>query len=402
MGKYVKTMLKRKWLVALMIMSVLGVFSGSMISPIEIKFLNQITHKPSLSSFAFTFGALAAMLGALWFSSMANYTERKKVILVGLILTTVLPLVYANVYTVMQIYGAKFVWVFAVAGVGTITGAFIQQEVSDFKSSVGLFFGCFYAIQAGTGAIGSVIGGVISDRFGMSYVFYAVFIVYIIQLLVIVVAYSEAGKSIASKHKGVNAFGDAIRLIWYNRELRARFILVTVFGINWSTKVILYPLIIFSVTMSDSMTGTVLGTQGFVAMLCLPFVGKVIDKVGYSKVLWFGYAVLGAATLALSLTSTLWLIWLAVGFVALGEACNGPAMSTLEVRNIPDGLRNSVVALHSSYATFIEIFATSGVGVLLIFINPQEVLFVMAVLIMIALVSVFLFLEINRKKDIKI
>jgi len=392
-------------LLVLSSLTLISIFTGSMIAPIESRFLTQITGSSSYASFAFTIATFASILGTLWLSRLANKVGRDKVIHTAFIISAFFPLLYSFTQNTFQAYGIKFAWAFAAAGTGTVLRAFIQEEVSVFKGKEGTFYGIIYSLQSGAGAVGSIFGGIISDKFGFFSVFRVVFIISLLQALILIILFrtnrSKGDDVKEAKQKG--SFREGVKYIWINKILRARFILVTVFGINWSTKVILYPLILFALSGLDSFTGAVFSVQGITALIVLPIIGKIVDKVGYSKVLKVGYFCLGLGVLTLALTPYVWLIWVAAATVAAGEACNGPGMSKLETINIPNYLRNSVVAVQDVYTTVVELFSTFLTGIMLAFLQPRVIMFIMGVLIFISLaMSTFIMRNTKVTNDISV
>lgn len=384
-----KSIFNNTKVIKLLLLSIIGVLSGSLAAPIEIHFIRRITGNDSLASYAFTIATIASVLGVLLLAKLANNIGRKKIIYWAYFFNILLPLYYSTIFSILQLYGVKFIWSFIMAGAGTLIGAFIQQEVASFEHMSGRFYGIMYAIQSGAGSLGVLIGGIISDRFGITSVYYAVAAASLIQFFIIVSIVKqghEPDNERAEEHEKAGSIIEGIKFIWHNSQLRARFIMVTSFGINWSTKAILYPIIILSITGANTNTGIVMGTQGIIAMITLPFIGKIIDKRGYAGVLIIGYIILGCSIITFSLSSYMWLIWLAAAFVAIGEASNGPAMSTLEVKNIPNNLRNSVVAVHNAYSTTVEVVSTFAIGLFLKFAQPQSIMFYSGVAVLASLV----------------
>lgn len=379
--------LHNKPLIGLVLLSILSILVGSMISPIEFRYLNEIIQNKTVSSFAFTVGTIASILGIIAISHIANHFGRNRTLVGVLFFSIFIPLLYANISTTLNAFGVKFAWAFSLAGAGVLSAAFIQNEIAKYEDLQGKFFGVLYSAQSGMGFIGAAIGGYISDKVGMTSVFYTIMMISILELFIILFfcnsTFGEKDNN-DSLEKRANIL-DGIKYIWSNRELRARFIMVSAFGASWSTKVILYPLVIFAICNSNTITGTIIGTQGLTAMIVLPIIGVMVDRWGYSRLLWIGYIILGTAILLFSLTDMLWLIWIAVGLVALGEAISGTSMSILEVRNIPDDHRNSVVAVHNAYATIVETLATLFVGILLGVTSPRVILGIISIMIFITL-----------------
>lgn len=382
-------LLKDKKIFKLLLLSVTGVLSGSLAAPIEIHFIRKIVGSDSLASYAFTIATIASVFGVLLIARLANSVGRKKVIYWAFFFNIVFPLYYSTVLGILQLYGVKFVWSFVMAGAGTLLGAFIQQEVAGFQEMSGRFYGIMYALQSGAGSLGVIIGGIVSDFFGITSVYYVVFGINIIQFLLImslVKKDEEVHKQNKEQEKKQGSIIEGVKFIWQNSELRARFILITSFGINWSSDAILYPIIILSITGANTSTGVIWAIQGIIGMIILPIIGKIVDDKGYAWVLITGYIILGLGIIAFSLSHYFWMLLIAAAFVSVGKSANGPAMSTLEVKNIPEHLRNSVVAVHNAYSTIVEVATTFAIGLFIKYASPQNIMFYLGIAVLLAIV----------------
>jgi MFS family permease len=393
-------MKNNKKLILLSIISVLGIFTGGLFAPFEMIFIKNIAGNDTFASFAFTIGIVASIIGTMWITYLANVYGRRKILLIAMFVAIFPPIAYVNINNLLQLYSVKFAWVVALAGAGTIMGAVLQREVVKINTKPGSFYGILYSVQSAAGSLGTIAGGYISDKLGYTVVFYTVAFLLIVQFLVfLTIFYSkETEKTEEQDSKQKKSIKEAIIFIWHNSQLRLRFILGAAFGVGWGTKAILYPLIFVALTGANTVTGAVMSSQGIAAMIILPIIGKIVDKFGYSRVLWFGYVTLGISQLMFGVGTQLWIVWLAAIMTAIGEACNGPAMSALEVKTIPEHLRNSIIAVQTIFGITVEIIATSGIGILLSYVTPQDVMRLISSIVFIALVLAMVNFKADKTK----
>lgn len=379
-------------LLALFIVTILGVLIGGLISPIEMIYLERITHNSTLSSFAFTIATISTMVGTIFFSQLANKYSRRSILILGMIVCFFMPLFYSAINNTFQAYGVKFSWAFASGGISIIIGAMFQKEVQLYKESAGRLFGILYSLQAIAGSIGTFIGGLLTEKYEYFSVFYLISFLILIQFLLIISLYQNKFENNADfKLNSDRNLIQGIKFIWANNEIKQRLILSFGNNISWSTKLIIYPLIILAVSKNNSVgeVGMILATQGLIAFMVLPIIGQLVDKFGYLKLLYFGHIVLAIGILAFSLSSQIWGIWISICIIAFGEASVGPAKSTLEVMNIPEKLRNSIIAAQNVFDMIVGSLSTIFVGILLKHIKPQILLSLIACIIALTIFESF-------------
>lgn len=391
---------QNKILLLTVLLSVLAVFAGSLTAPIEMNFVNSVLQDDSLASLVFTVGTIASLIGVLLINKIVvTKSGNKKALSVLFLFLVFLPILYANSFNMLTIYGVKFAWALAAAGVGPIVNSILQTELNRNKNTkVGLAYGWIYAVESGTGMAAALLGGVLADLLGFGVVFFLVSLVFLAQFVVVQLILREDQKIDISRKKTEQKGGlrEGIKYVFSNRELLLRIMLDTAFKIAWNTKVILYPLIILSVVDLNTVVGAVMAMQGLAAMLVLPLVGKLVDSKGYRNVLLVGYMILAVGLLIFGLSGSIAILFVAAVLVAIGEACNGPAMATLEVRAIPDRLRNSVNSFHQVYGTLLSIAATAAIALLLVHFDAQAIIIGMSGVVVLILFVGFAFVD--RKK----
>jgi len=389
-------------LLLVVLLSVLGVFAGGLVAPVEMNFVNSVLNDDSLASLTFTVGIVASLIGILTINKIVTTRSSSKSTLNVLYLMLIfLPILYASSFNLLTIYGVKFAWAFVAAGIIPITKTILQLEFSKNKSAkVGSSYGWIYAVQSGAGMASTLLGGILADWAGFGAVFWAVSLVVLVQFVVVRMILKEDKKiDISQKKSELEQKGlrEGIKYVFKNRELLLRIVLNTSFTITWDTKVIFYPLIILAIVDSNTLVGAIMSVQGLVAILVLPVVGRVVDKRGYRSVLLWGYAVLAIGLLVFGLSGSVVALFVAATLVAVGEACNGPAMATLEVRAIPDRLRNSVNSFHEIYDAVLGIAATAAVALLLVNFGAQTIIIALSGMVVLSLLVGFALMRAERK-----
>lgn len=383
-----KKVLNDKQLICLLIISILGCFSGAMLAPIEMPFVQSILHDTSKASFVFTVATIASVIGIFLVNSLANKYGNKKTLSIFMMLAIIFPFLYSNAISMLQVYGVKFSWIICTAGFAPIFESLFQNEVIKIKVKPGVFYGYLYSIQSLAGMLGSLAGGVVSDITGYKVVFYILALISFIQLFVFIYMTQSSNESelLTKKYLKDGDIFKGIKYIFGNTELRTRLVLSSSFSIAWGSKIILYPLIIMQITQLNTITGMVMSIQGMVAMIILPGIGKIVDVSGYRRVLLFGYILLAIALFMFGISSSLIVIYISAILIALAEACNGPAMGALEVKNIPEELRNSVNSFQQIYNIILNVIVTAGIGILLYVFSPQIVIKIISIIIFLAFV----------------
>lgn len=396
-----RKILNDRQLICLFIISILGCFSGAMLAPIEMPFVQSILHDTSQASFVFTVATIASIIGIYFINLLANKYSTRKTLYIFMMLAIFFPFLYSNAMSILQVYGIKFSWVICTAGFVPIFESIFQNKITKINIKPGAFYGYLYSIQSLAGMLGSLVGGLVSDITGYKMVFYILAVISFIQLIVFVYITQSSNESefLTKKYsKDVN-ISKGIKYIFQNTELRTRLVLSSSFSIAWGSKIILYPLIIMQITELNTMTGMVMSIQGMIAMIVLPSIGRIVDMYGYRRVLLLGYILLAISLFIFGISSSLTVVFISAILVALAEACNGPAMGALEVNNIPEELRNSINSFQQIYSIILGIIVTSGIGILLYIFSPQFVIRIISIIIFIAFIYALFVYRKNILKD---
>lgn len=383
-----KKILIDKKLLSLFIISILGCFSGAMLAPIEMPFVQSILHDSSQASFVFTVATIASVIGIVFMNLLTHKYGNKKILYIFMGLAIIFPVLYSNAINILQVYGVKFAWIVCTAGFAPIFESFFQSKIIKINIKPGFFYGYFYSLQSLAGMFGSMVGGLVSDISGYKMVFYIFTVISALQFLVFIYISKLSNKSefLTRKYpKDIN-ISKGVDYILKNTELKVCLLLSGSFSIAWGSKIILYPLIIMKITQLNTMTGLTMSMQGMVAMITLPIIGKIVDVSGYRKVLLFGYMMLSIALLIFGISSSIILLFISAILISLAEACNGPAMGALKVKNIPEELRNSVNSVQQIFNIILGVIATVGIGVMLYTLSAQIITVIISIIVFVTLV----------------
>ena len=370
-----------KSFVLITVISTLTMIGGYFLAPIEVRFLKSFTENTTLIGLTYSVGAIFFALLSIYIGRLSATYGKKRFITMGTIAGIFYPLLFANTINIFQYMGVKFVWAFAGASTGPLLAAYLQDTISKTKNK-GTLLGVFHSVHAIAGSMGALLGGLISDAYGFrnAYISAGYILVLPCILAIIFIGFKDHEKKPKIKEKRSILF--SLKYVLSNPVLVFHLMLNTVFGLNWSVKAILYPLIIYEAAKSDAVTGSVFAVMGVTAAFVLPYAGRFIDKKGYLKGAFVAYIVLGFASIGLALSTQVWMFFLFSAFVAVGEAFNGPVRGVIEIDNIENKFRGEIIGFYTAWESTIGALSPLFVGILLGFIGAKSVLFIYSVVIL--------------------
>ena len=168
----------------------------------------------------------------------------------------------------------------------------------------------------------------------------------------------------------------------------------------WSVEIILYPLIILSFIDSNTIIGSVFATQGVIAMIVLPFAGKLVDKRSYMTGMRWAFFLMGISTFIMAFSISLSMFWILAGLFSVGLAIGGPARGVLEIKNIESEHRAEIIAVLTIFGYLLEALSPFLAGILLTILAPQMVLLFYAILIWIFFGIATIMLKMRLKRDL--
>ena len=389
--------LKKQYLVVFL-MSISVVFSGSLIAPIEQRFISSLTENSVLMGFTFTLGTLSLSLIALIFARLSRTYGKNKFIIAGAALAIVYPLIYATSTNILQYMGGKLIFGFAGAAMGPLLIAYLQEHLSTEKNQ-GKLLGYLYSAQSIAGSFGAILGGFVADRYFLGAPYYLQFLVLLIPFFLALKFFGKEKEEIKKSEKKYNyLFG--IKYILSKPYLVYRFLFEIPFRMMWSVEIILYPLIILSFIDSNTIIGSVFATQGVIAMIVLPFAGKLVDKRSYMTGMRWAFFLMGISTFIMAFSISLSMFWILAGLFSVGLAIGGPARGVLEIKNIESEHRAEIIAVLTIFGYLLEALSPFLAGILLTILAPQMVLLFYAILIWIFFGIATIMLKMRLRKNL--
>ena len=388
--------LKKQYLIVSLI-SISVVFSGSLIAPIEQRFISTLTENSAMMGFTFSLGTLSLSLFALIFARLSRTYGKNKFIIAGAALGIVYPLIYATSTNILQYMGGKMIFGFAGAMMGPLLFAYLQEHLSTEKNQ-GKLLGYLYSAQSIAGSFGAIFGGLIADRYFLGAPYYLQFVVLLVPFFLAIKFFGKEKEEIKRSEKKYNYFF-GVKYILSNPYLLYHLILEIPFKMNWSVKIILYPLIIISFVDSNLITGSVFATQGVVAMIVLLYAGTFVDKRSYMTGMKTSFLILALASSVMAFSTNLIMFWVFAALFAVGEAISGPSKGVLEIKNIENEHRAEIIAIFSIFGYLLEALSLFLAGILLTILVPQMVLLFYALSIWVFLGIATVVLKVSLKNE---
>ncbi len=184
--------LKKQYLIVFL-MSVCVVFSGSLIAPIEQRFISSLTENSVLMGIVFMIGTLSISVISLLLARLSRIYGKNRLIMAGAMLGIIYPLIYATSTNVLQYAGGKLIFGFAGAAMGPLLIAYLQEHLSNEKDQ-GKLLGYLYSAQSIAGSLGAILGGFLADRYFLSAPYYAQFAILLIPFFLAVLFFNKKEK----------------------------------------------------------------------------------------------------------------------------------------------------------------------------------------------------------------
>ena len=348
--------------------SSLGVLAGSIIAPIEARYIQSFSDDPIIIGSVFGIGSIFFALLSYRIGRLSDSHGRKRIILIGLAFGIIYAALYSMVLNVFQIYGVKFTWAIAAIATGPVMAAYLQDLLEPFANK-GTYFGYVYSVQSISSSVGALAGGYVAATFGLGAPFYLVIAIYVLLFTLALFALPpDRQPSRAENETRINNKKPLTHTLKYIISKPALLFYLSVntsYGINWGIKAFLWPLVIFEITKSDLITGSIFATMGVVAFVLLPFAGKAVDTFGSYRIVLFELAILGNAGLGLALSGSIMLFWIFAAIYTIGEVLNGPAQAVLLTENVDSEIRGEVMGLDATSDQLLAVLSPFIAGLLI-------------------------------------
>jgi DHA1 family multidrug resistance protein-like MFS transporter len=215
------------------------------------------------------------------------------------------------------------------------------------------------SISAGT-VVGPLIGGVMTDMFGVRSLFYVVSGLCFISG-VVVVRYVREDRTNADVHEETPSVIDNLRFAWNTPLLRSLMLCVVLVqaGTSFTPSIMAYFLESKGAPPSTlaTITGVVVGIVGVLTVMVAPRWGKLSDRHGFAWTLVRILPWLGVATLAQGfIPSYEWIFPLRVALGVFGGAVI-PTLFTALSKNAPSERNGGMIGLASSATLVGGLFA---------------------------------------------
>ena len=400
----------KQYLVVFLI-SVSVVFSGSLIAPIEQRFISSLTDNSVLMGLVFAFGNFSLAVISLLFARLSRKHGKNKFIVAGAVLGIVYPLIHATSTGILQYMGGKLIFGFAGAAMGPLLVAYLQNHLSGSKNQ-GKLLGYLYSAQSIAGSLGAVLGGFLADKYFLNAPYFAQFFILLLPFFIALKYFKKEDQkaNLSSSYNGRTFKNDSedkkktdylfsVKYILSKPYLVYRFLFEIPFRLSWSVEVVLYPLIVLSFIDSNMITGSIFATQGIVAMILLPLAGNFVDKKSYMPAMRIAFILMAVATSVMAFSGSLTMFWVFAALFSAGLAISGPARGVLEIKNIENKHRAEIIAVLTIFSYLLEAFSPFLAGVLLTILAPQMVLFAYSLIIWFFFIVATIVLKIKLKQN---
>ncbi|NPA72976.1 MAG: MFS transporter, partial [Gammaproteobacteria bacterium] len=320
------------------------------------------------------FGILSILVGRL-----SDKYGRKKFILIGCALGIIYPLLYASVLNIYQYMAVKTIWAFTSITTGPIFMAYLQDILKHIKKQ-GQYIGIVFSIQAIFGAVASLVGGYLSDKYSFVIPYITMSIIFLLATIIAMYEFKIKKVRKITQQKRIEKkellFG--IKYIFKKPELIFYFINNSAFGINWGIKGMLWPLMIYNLAKKDFITGSIFATMGLVAFIFLLFIGRIVDKIGPFKSEFISIFILAISGIIISMSNNIITFWITAAIFAIGEAINGPAQAVLLTNYIENKYRGEILAIDTVFDKILNTAAPFIAGILLNYFTANKVYLIFA------------------------
>ncbi|MFC1663082.1 MFS transporter [Patescibacteria group bacterium] len=357
--------------------------AGYLIAPVEVRFLSSLTDNKILIGLTFALGSFFFAVLSLFLGRLSDKHGRGRFIIAGAFFSIIAPLLYAATINIFQYMGIKFIWALGGVALGPILISQMQDIIQGHPKR-GQLMGTLYSVQAITGSGGAFLGGWLSEK----YSFQAAYIAMAVLGLIAIVFLLSQLKSVTNKplHYEKRDLLFSFKYIFSKPQLIFYFIANIGYTLNWRIKPLLWPLIIFGLASSDTISGSVFATMGIVAFLILPWAGRFVDR---SKSLYkpalLSFLFLGVFGLVLSFTESIFIFWVAAGLYAIGESLYGPMQAVLLTDYVESKYRGEIMGFDAVFDKLIGTVSPFIAGFLLMLLTAQQVLFIYILMIWITL-----------------
>ncbi len=227
-------------LVLLTCVSSLSVFAGSLLAPVESRFIYSLCGDTRIVGLIFSAGTILSFLFSILIGRKSLKWGKKRTTLLGMLVGIVYPLIYATSTNAFQYLVGRVGWAFATATTGMLINALFQDTVKSTKN-IAEFFGYRFSAQSIAGSAGSFLGGYLGDTYGLRAPYFLLPLVYALMMVVMIYAFRDYGEGKAADG-GKHSITSSLRNIMSNPFLFFRFFTEGITQSHWAMEPIVFPL----------------------------------------------------------------------------------------------------------------------------------------------------------------
>ncbi len=364
--------------IILILISSLSVFAGSLLAPIESRFINSICNDTRVVGAIFSLGTLLSFFFSIYVGRKSVEWGKKRTTMVGVIAGLIFPIIYATSHNAFQYAAGRAVWAFSSATMGLMINAIFQDMVKKRKNIAELS-GYRFSAQSIAGSCGALFSGYVADVYGLRAPYFMLPAVYLLIALLVIRVFREYREEDGAQTPPHNqtmrkSLGD----ITSNPFLFFRFFTEGITQSHWAMEPIVFPFAIYAMTHSDFYTGLVFSLMGVIAMFALPLSGRFVDKHSAVTGLKIAFTLYCLSFLIMALAPNILVFVTGALLLSLGKTFNGPSIARIETLHIPSKLRGEYLGYFQAYDTLTGAGAAFITGVMLRYLAPKEVIFIYA------------------------
>ncbi len=365
----------------LIILSGLNVLIGSIIAPIETLFIKKLVGWNNfLIGLTYSISTLFTIIFSILFAKISLKISKKKIIFLWFLAWIFYPLICATSINLFQYLFGKILWTFWWY-VSWILINSIFQDILLNRKAISQIAWYKMAFQAFWGTIGSLIGWFLADKYWITFPFFVIFVLYLINFLIFIyiTKYLPTNIQISDSNLEIRQLELIFRLL-KNRLIKLRLLFEWLSQSFWSLEAIIFPIGIFNLTNSYSSIGFVFSMMWLIATFLLPLAGKIVDK--YGIVFWlrisFFFYILSFLILYFANSYYIFFIWAL--FLSLWKVFHWPSIFNIEVKNLESKYRSFYLFWFSFYDSIIWIITYLLVWFLLNFVSYKDILLLFLVI----------------------
>lgn len=324
--------------------------------PVMSTFATSVGATPFIAGFVIGLYSLTNTLGNVLSGIMTDKTGPFKMLMAGLLLSSVALLLYQFVDRPAALIAVRMIHGF-VAGL-IVPAAFTFSANTTVKDQQGkkvAFTGTFVGLAA---IIGPAFSGITASKTSVPFVFTCVAAIGLVLALLSAVflrKYNMAkkGKDAAAAQASGSFFNAGVAKAYGG----AFFLMFSQGAIAY-----LLPLHVQMLGHDSKLSGTLMSAFGIIAVLIfvLP-TNRIFDRVAPSGTMAIGIGLMGLSQLLISQSTTVWALYIVLGLYGVGFAFLFPSINTMLIRATPAKLRGKA---YGYFYAFFSLGVVAGSSVL--------------------------------------